>query len=381
MHTPMFLRCRAAIASPVLVLALVLLGSPAQSHAIEATKVLTDAVAFRGIGCNYRAVSGWKLPRGAHDVRLFGPGRGRVLVDRESGRPVVRVLGRYKRRLRGGRLFAGFEYRATRSACSRPDLYRDGWQARRVGMRVRFRNFERVFSKFGASRQHSPRVLYFGASQRVYDLSWHGWDSERAFGHGFFPYNNCRPNCAYGTVTPYRARVKLGQPMNCGGTWFYRRMRVKHEGPYGGFLTTSSCRYVNGTSWDRGPEVRRRNTTRQRLGGPERSVVRVECLAPTQTFRVRPTNCTIYEHGRQGYTYLRSLNWRGWGNRLAIGRGRIHYPSRPEDDGRATIALSRIRSGSCGVQGRFYTRGVIRVRSGPTRGQRIILDLAFGCPA
>jgi hypothetical protein len=55
---------------------------------------------------------------------------------------------------------------------------------------------------------------------------------------GFFPYDDCTPDCATGHTTLYPARITLSRPKLCAGKYRYLTLRYRVVGPrvppYGG---------------------------------------------------------------------------------------------------------------------------------------------------
>ncbi len=71
----------------------------------------------------------------------------------------------------------------------------------------------------------TPRWIATGASQVIQRLhGWRGWDGPRAVGRGIFPYNDCKPFCASGTITRIPVTVILSDPRPCGRVLAYRRL-------------------------------------------------------------------------------------------------------------------------------------------------------------
>lgn len=67
-----------------------------------------------------------------------------------------------------------------------------------------------------------PRAIVFDAdgNNDVTGLRWSGWGRGSASGNGMDHVDDCRPNCANGTVRRYKARVRLYRP----GGWHHKRV-------------------------------------------------------------------------------------------------------------------------------------------------------------
>jgi Excalibur calcium-binding domain len=60
---------------------------------------------------------------------------------------------------------------------------------------------------------------------------WRHWNHRRAKAHGKVHLNNCQPDCADGTFSTYRGRVRVSRPLNCGeGHKSYSKVRVRFHG-------------------------------------------------------------------------------------------------------------------------------------------------------
>jgi putative transposase len=144
---------------------------------------------------------------------LTGPARA---IDRRRQLPLSVDPGYGFDRLRPGR------YEVTGQYLGDPFRLATTPITRRITLsRARCRTY---FSGSGR-RRYKPRVLYFGASQRIYDVSWRRWGRKVARGRGTFPANDCIPYCAAGTITPYRVAVKLSRPRICNGFIQYLTLR------------------------------------------------------------------------------------------------------------------------------------------------------------
>jgi hypothetical protein len=74
---------------------------------------------------------------------------------------------------------------------------------------------QRTLALFGDSPQYRPRNLNFGAHEVVSSMRWSRWGTRLAVGHGLYQVNDCRPNCAEGTITPVPATVYLTGRRSC----------------------------------------------------------------------------------------------------------------------------------------------------------------------
>jgi hypothetical protein len=61
----------------------------------------------------------------------------------------------------------------------------------------------------------------------LYHMKWATWSATEAVGTGTYKLNDCRPNCAAGTVYPVATVVTLSQPVKAcsssGTRWFWSR--------------------------------------------------------------------------------------------------------------------------------------------------------------
>jgi len=87
---------------------------------------------------------------------------------------------------------------------------------------------------FGSWTGTEPTIVYFSGDSGniVSGLTWTSWTSQSATGHGSWGYENCDPNCAQGTVTPYPATISLSDPV--GGR--FTQVTETQSGPYGSTL-------------------------------------------------------------------------------------------------------------------------------------------------
>jgi hypothetical protein len=84
--------------------------------------------------------------------------------------------------------------------------------------------------------QPAEILLSGDGSTFVNDISWTGWGENGATGSGTLRIDNCNPNCAQGTLTPYVATVTVSglAPYGSTGDEGYNEMTVTAAGsPYG----------------------------------------------------------------------------------------------------------------------------------------------------
>src|SRR4051794_39641593 len=74
----------------------------------------------------------------------------------------------------------------------------------------------KTFAHFSLGYQYKPTTLYLGASQDVEGVRWSFWGARRATGTGTYPYNDCVPDCARGTVTRHPADLTASGVEFCG---------------------------------------------------------------------------------------------------------------------------------------------------------------------
>lgn len=61
-------------------------------------------------------------------------------------------------------------------------------------------------------------------SEPVVSIKWTAWRFTYAKGAGWQPFNNCKPSCAQGHVTWYRAYLTLSQVKHHGSRAYFNRM-------------------------------------------------------------------------------------------------------------------------------------------------------------
>jgi hypothetical protein len=91
-----------------------------------------------------------------------------------------------------------------------------------------------------------PTVIWFSGDSGniVSSVAWTAWTDQSAAGSGTWGDNNCQPNCANGTVTDYRATIRLSVPS--GGQ--FTQLTEVQSGPHGHSYTyTLPTRVVRAT--------------------------------------------------------------------------------------------------------------------------------------
>jgi hypothetical protein len=75
-----------------------------------------------------------------------------------------------------------------------------------------------------------PTTIYFSGDSGdiVTGIAWSSWGAQQAVGHGTWTYDNCVPDCAQGSVTPYPATIILSQAVN----GLYTQLEEVTSGPH-----------------------------------------------------------------------------------------------------------------------------------------------------
>jgi len=76
-----------------------------------------------------------------------------------------------------------------------------------------------------------PSQMDVNTDQRLSQLRWSGWGSDRASGRGDVRTLICEPTCAQGVFEDSRAELVLSEPKRCGGQRFYSRASMTYEDP------------------------------------------------------------------------------------------------------------------------------------------------------
>jgi hypothetical protein len=158
-----------------------------------------------------------RLARGAGRITSIAPKVGRGYRDATTGAIVARVTGIAKLR-QGGRRVVRFTITGGDDACLRSERYAEvGWETDEANFVVRYRRRgERIYMAGTDDRPRvRPRIIYIGASQRIFGLRWRSWHSRVARGRGVFPGNSCAPSCAEGRISDHPVSVRLSRPKLC----------------------------------------------------------------------------------------------------------------------------------------------------------------------
>ncbi len=87
-----------------------------------------------------------------------------------------------------------------------------------------------LFGSPGYSGRFPKTIDFSGdAGNIVSGISWTSWGAQQAVGHGTWTYQNCVPNCAQGSQTPYPATIILSQVENGK----YTQLEEVTSGPHG----------------------------------------------------------------------------------------------------------------------------------------------------
>jgi hypothetical protein len=82
----------------------------------------------------------------------------------------------------------------------------------------------------GYSGRYPTMIGFSGDGGNVVSgISWTSWEPQQAVGNGTWTYQNCVPDCATGSQTPYPATITLSDPAN----GFYRTLTEVTSGPHG----------------------------------------------------------------------------------------------------------------------------------------------------
>jgi hypothetical protein len=143
-----------------------------------------------------------------------------------------------------------------------------------------------VSDAVGSPPRERPQRLSVAADAAFAGLTWTGWGSAIATGHGTLDASLANGTGQF-SHTP--GQVVLSQPRDCAGVWLYTRLRYRIRGR----LTTDSlsCRVVLAYSAEN--------------DSPLRAVFRPSTVVPEP-------NVPIID-----------LHWAGWGERVARGDGSV----------------------------------------------------------
>jgi hypothetical protein len=89
--------------------------------------------------------------------------------------------------------------------------------------------------RIGAFSGTKPGSIAFSGDSGniVARIMWTSWNHSTAFGVGSWGYEDCRPNCAQGTVTFYRATIALSRPVRGQFTQLIERQSGPHGHEFG----------------------------------------------------------------------------------------------------------------------------------------------------
>ena len=204
---------------------------PSAASALVVTETAVRSRIFEGPACGAISTRYVPLPLGAGQLISATPRIGTALPDFESDDPVARMTAIEPQRQAGGRVIA-FTATGSDAVCAQPDRFAFGWETDFIDLRARYRRrVDVIWCATNRYCRRRPRVLYFGASGYLPVTRWSSWNGRVARGRGIFPYNDCIPYCAEGTVTRYPARVTLSRPRRCGGRYRYLTLRWRVIGP------------------------------------------------------------------------------------------------------------------------------------------------------
>jgi hypothetical protein len=238
---------RRAAASVLSAAVLLCLSLPASTSAVIVRELARGSASFSGQQCGSTDVATLRLPHDAQRprARTPKPGTGLKTADSASFLTVARITAARSERADGSRRF-GFTATGSDDVCLQPSAYPTGWTTSRVPLAVAYQRRVRVYFAGADGRRRSrPRILYFGAAQRIFDTRWRSWNGSTSRGRGTFPFNDCVPFCAEGTVTNYPVTVQLSRPRRCGVRYQYLTLRYRFlAGPYRGRGSRTSFDYL-----------------------------------------------------------------------------------------------------------------------------------------
>lgn len=209
--------------------------SAAQADRPLAKRTLYPQRFVAGSGCNAAARQVVRLPRRTRHVRVLRPRVGTVFGDLLYDDPAATLTGIDVSRRRVAFAFLGDR------ACSDRYLAEDGWEVELLPI-IRVRRVERIFVTSHLGTRVRPRTMTVGASQQFLNLRWRNWGRRVARARGTFPWNDCAPYCARGTITNRPMRVALSRPRMCAGRLQYMRVTYRIAGgPRQWFSTRYLC--------------------------------------------------------------------------------------------------------------------------------------------
>jgi hypothetical protein len=176
-----------------------------------------DHTTLSGRACGSGDTVEVRLGRGAGRITSIAPKVGRTYRDATTQAIVARVTSIAKLRQRGRRVVR-FTITGSDDVCLRPERYAElGWETEEADFVVSYRRRgERVYMAGTDDRPRvRPRIIYIGASQRIFGLRWRSWHGRVARGRGVFPGNSCVPSCAEGRISNHPVSVRLSRPRLC----------------------------------------------------------------------------------------------------------------------------------------------------------------------
>ena len=77
----------------------------------------------------------------------------------------------------------------------------------------------------GVTPKHEPAGLLMSGDGSLYakDVTWSGWGTATATGHGIAEANNCQPDCAKGTFSAHPVSIVLSKPVRWHADMVYSR--------------------------------------------------------------------------------------------------------------------------------------------------------------
>jgi hypothetical protein len=77
----------------------------------------------------------------------------------------------------------------------------------------------------GLTPKHEPAALLMSADGSLYakDVTWSGWGTATATGHGVAEANNCQPDCAEGKFSAHPVTIVLSKPVRWHADMVYSR--------------------------------------------------------------------------------------------------------------------------------------------------------------
>lgn len=204
---------------------------PSSSEGIIARWYKQERAVFKGAGCGSLDSASIAIQRRARHAHARRPQVGDVFRDRRTAQRVAKVIDTHEGKLDNGQHGFIWRMKGIGDVCTNPGRYPSGWATRRLPLRVDYSTREMVyFYDTRDQKVRTPDFISIGASQTIHSINWKSWDGWRAHGAGTFPFNDCRPYCAAGTITPYPVKVVLSRPKWCGGPFRYVKLTWTFKG-------------------------------------------------------------------------------------------------------------------------------------------------------